>query len=284
MRPRLEWLETFLAIVETGSLTGAAERIARSQSAVSLQLGRLEDAVGARLFRRQGRRVALTEIGEKLVPLARRAVDAADAASSVARDSQRRLVRAGVLEEYVDCLLPGLLEDIAQRDPRVAVEVQCESSRVLEQRVRGGQLDLAFVLAEEIEGCGVPVVADPVVWLQAPGSDLMPRRPLPVALFDQACSWRTRAIDALAGIDFDVVFTSASVAGIRAGIRSGAAVGVLAVSTAGAGLETVRGAGAPPALAPAELVLVTGASGKREEELFVSGGRRQFAGRGSAAS
>lgn len=276
MRPRLEWLETFLAIVETGSLTRAAERIARSQSAVSLQLRQLEQALDVRLFSRQGRRVTLTPAGEKLVALAQRAVDAANATVTAVGHGTRHLVRTGVPEEYADCLMPGLLRDPGLRNPALTVEIQCASSAVLERRLRGDSLDMAFVLAEEVEGTGEAVATDPVVWLQAPGADLMTRRPLPVALFDQACSWRNRAVEALAGRDFEVVFTSASVAGIRAGIRSGAAVGVLAASTAGPGLEILKGPGAPPPLPPAELVLLRGRVRDQDVSLFVDGARRQF--------
>lgn len=276
MRPRLEWLETFLAIVETGSVTGAAERIARSQSAVSLQLRQLEETVNARLFSRQSRRVTLTTAGETLVPHARRAVDAVDAASAAVGNRERHLVRAGVPEEYAERLVPGLLRDLALQDPALIIEVQCAASGILERRVQDGRLDLAFALAEEVAGPGEPVATDPVVWLQAPGSHLATRRPLPVALFDHACGWRNRAIAALAGIDFEIVFTSASVAGIRAGIRSGTVVGVLAASTAGTGLEVIRSADAPPGLAPAQLVLLRGESRDHDVEIFMKGGRRQL--------
>lgn len=79
-----------------------------------------------------------------------------------------------------------------------------------------------------------------------------------MALFDQACSWRSKALDALdrAGIDFRVVFTSASVAGVRAGILSGVAVGVLARSTAGSRLAPIPVVDAPPSLPHAELALI----------------------------
>lgn len=278
MRPRIEWLETFLAIVETGSLTRAGERIGRTQSAVSLQLRHLEDAVGAQLFHRDRRRVSLSAAGEKLVPLAQRAVDAADAAALGVRDQNQRMLRVGVPEEYADRLVPGLLGHLARREPTLAVEVQCAGSAILERRVRGDSLDMAFALAEEIDHRGEPVATDPVVWLQAPNVSVTGRRPLPVALFDHACSWRNRAIEALeaAGIDFRVVFTSASVAGVRAGIRAGFAVGVLAESTAGGELAPVRGPDAPPALAPAELVLLRGGTGNEDVELLVSGARAQL--------
>lgn len=278
MRPRIEWLETFIAIVETGSLTKAAERIARSQSAVSLQLHQLEDTVGARLFGRRGRGMAPTPAGEKLLPIARRAVSAVREAGAVALDAGQRIVRAGVPEEYADHLVPGLLADLAERDPALTVEVECTSSPILERRVRSGHLDLAFVLAEEIEGAGEPVAVDPVVWLQKAGSRLSRHRPLPVALFEQACGWRNRAIESLdrSGIDFEIVLTSASVGGIRAGLRAGFAVGVLAASTAGTGLERISGRGAPPSLSDAELVLLRGTSQAEDAELLVSGARQQL--------
>lgn len=279
MRPRLEWLETFLAIVETGSLTKSGERIGRSQSAVSLQLRRLEESLGARLFHRDNRRVALTAAGEKLLPLARRAVDAADAATLVVAGHDRRTVRLGVPEEYADRLVPGLLKDLARRDPSLAVEVQCASSPVLERRTRNGRLDMAFTLAEEVVGPGQPVATDPVLWLQAADREPSAQRPLPVALFDHACSWRNRAIEALddAGFDFRVVFTSASVAGVRAGLRAGLAVGVLAASTAGPDLEQIQGGNAPPQLAPAELVLLPGRAHDADVKLLVDGARAQLA-------
>lgn len=265
MRPRLDWLETFLAIADTGSLTRAGTRVARSQSAVSLQLRQLEEALGTRLFDRDTRHVALTAAGERLVPLARRTLECADAASLALQERPRRTVRVGVPEEYADRLLPEVLDVAGRHDPALVFEVECAASAELERRVRQRRLDLAIALAEEIEGEGRPVCSEPVEWLEAPGAGASRRRPLPVALFDQACSWRSKALAALeaADVDYRVVFTSASVAGVRAGIRAGFAVGALARSTAGPELQPVSAADAPPALPPAELVLL-GAGEERD--------------------
>ncbi len=247
MRIRLDWLETFIAIAETGSLTRAGERVARSQSAVSLQLRQLEDMLAVRLFDRGTRHVVLTAAGERLLPAAYRTIGAAEAAvGSVALD-EPRAVRVGVPEEYADSVIPDVLAGLARGTAGLAVEVQCAASGVLERRVTAGRLHLAFAMADEIEGRGEAVVTDRTVWLCAPGFD-SGRRPLPVALFDQACSWRHRAIEALdaAGIDYRVVFSSASVAGVRAGIRAGLAVGALGSSTAGDSLIRRRRRAARP--------------------------------------
>lgn len=257
MRPRAEWLETFLAIADSGSLTRAGARVARSQSTVSLQLQQLEDVLGVRLFDRDTRHVRLTAAGERLVPLAQRALEATDAAVRVGQEGAPRTVRVGVPEEYADRLLPALLA-AAGRGGGSRFEVECTGSAELERRVEAHRLDLAVVLGDEIHAKGRPICSDPVIWLEAPGRDLSRQRPLPVALFDQDCSWRSKALDALdrGGVDFRVVFTSPSVAGVRAGIRAGVAVGVLARSTAGPDLEPVRSGEAPPSLPDAELALI----------------------------
>jgi len=258
MRPRLDWLETFLAIAETESLTHAASRVARSQSAVSLQLRQLEDALETRLFDRTTRHVHLTSAGERLLPWARNTLAAADAAALAVQDGALRVVRVGVPEEYTDRLLPELLEVAGRRDPGVEFEVECTDSAELERRVEQGRLDFAVVLADEIKGKGRAICSDPVLWMQAPGCDVSQKRPLPIALFDQACSWRRQAMDALAGagLDYRVVFTSASVSGVRAGIRSGMAAGALARSTAGPDLEPVSDATKLPRLPDARLMLI----------------------------
>lgn len=279
MRPRLDWLETFLAIAESGSLTRAGVRVARSQSAVSLQLHRLEEALDARLFDRDTRHVRLTPAGERLLPLARRTLEAVDAAVLALSDRPRRTVRVGVPEEYADRLIPAVLDETGRRDPALLFEVECAASVELERRVRQRRLDLAVVLGEEIEGQGQPIHSDPVVWLEAPDRSPSRRRPLPVALFDQACSWRSKALDALqaAGIDYRVVFTSASVAGVRAGIRAGFAIGALARSTAGADLRPVSGSEAPPPLPPAELMLLGAGVGEADTSSLVERVRSSLA-------
>ncbi|MDZ7748478.1 MAG: LysR substrate-binding domain-containing protein [Halofilum sp. (in: g-proteobacteria)] len=262
MRMRLDWLETFVAIAESGSLTVAGERVARSQSAVSLQLRQLEDAVGARLFDRGPRHVALTAAGERLRPWARRALEAADGALGAAVLDEPRSVRIGVPEEYADGVIPELLAGLARGHGGVAVELQCAESAVLERRLAAGRLDLAFALADEVERRGEAVATDPTDWLCARGFDAA-RRPLPVAVFDQACSWRRRALEALeaAAIDYRVVFTSASVAGVRAGIRAGLAAGAIGRATASDDLEPLPAPAAPPALPASELVLLRAAGG-----------------------
>ncbi len=260
MRPRLDWLETFLAIADTGSLTGAGERVARSQSAVSLQLRRLEETVGARLFARDTRHVALTGAGERLLPRARRTLAAADEAAEVVALQSPRTVRVGVPEEYADGVIPPALAALVRGAGGLAVEVHCAQSADLERRLEAGRLDLAFALADEVGARGEAITRDRTTWFAARGFDGA-RRPLPVAVFDQACSWRRRALEALdrAAIDYRVVFSSASVAGVRAGVRAGLAAGALGASTATGDLVALGGEHAPPELPASGIVLLRAA-------------------------
>ena len=283
MRLRLDWLETFVAIAETGSLTRAGERVARSQSAVSLQLRRLEDVVGARLFERDTRHVALTPAGERLLPCARRTLAAAGEAVEVTALAAPRVVRVGVPEEYADGVIPSALAALARGADGLAVEVQCAQSAVLERRLDGGGLDLAFAIGDEIAAEGEPVTRDRTCWFAADGFDTA-RRPLPVALFDQACSWRHRGLEALerARIDYRVVFTSASVAGVRAGIRAGLAVGALGASTATADLAVLTGRGAPPDLPACEIVLLRAPGIDAQIEALATRAHERLAGRAPA--
>ncbi|MEM7408145.1 MAG: LysR family transcriptional regulator [Pseudomonadota bacterium] len=258
MQPRLEWFETFLAIAEHQSFTGAGERLARSQSAVSLQLRQLEALTGRALFERDTRHVRLTAAGERMIPAAHRALEAAQAALRTSADAGRRLLKVGVPEEYVDRLVPALVQHTRGEDPGVAFEVECAPSAELEARLNARDIALAFVLADEVRAEGELVATDPIRWLQASGSTVSTERPLPVALFDRDCSWRNRALKALdnAGIDYRIAVTSSSVAGVRAGIRAGIAVGALAESTAGPALEDLVGPSAPPPLGRSRLVML----------------------------
>lgn len=93
-------LRTFLAVVETGSITAAADRVSRSQSAASLQIGKLETSLGQRLFERHGRGVVLTQAGERLLPVARDVTGLLDATQrEMTADGLSGTLRLGVPDD-----------------------------------------------------------------------------------------------------------------------------------------------------------------------------------------
>jgi DNA-binding transcriptional LysR family regulator len=252
MEPRLEsgLLRTFLAIAEGGSFTRAAEAVHRTQSAVSMQVKRLEEGVGRPLFRRGGRGVVLTPPGEALLPKARRIVRLLDeAASSLAAEEVTGPVSIGVPEEYGSNLLPGILARFATIHPGVQVTVRCEPSDGYAAAVARGELDLAVVTAEPGEPEDAVLLHDPIEWVTSEAQGAHERDPLPLAMFDRGCWWRHRALEALeeAGRPYRIAYTSASVAGVQAAVSSGLAVAVLGRSTLPTGARTLgKRDGFPP--------------------------------------
>ena len=139
-------LRSFVAIVDTGSFTRAAERVNKTQSAVSMQIRRLEEQLGRPLFAKQGRGVRLTEDGEKLIDYARQMLQIEAAAfASVSRKALAGRIRFGIPDDYAESFLPEIVTRFARRHPLVELTVVCESSSCLAERVDGGELDMAVV-------------------------------------------------------------------------------------------------------------------------------------------
>lgn len=230
--PRLdsELLRSFLTVAEAGSVSAGANRLLRTQSAVSHQLQKLEEVLGQRLFARHGRGVTLTARGGELLPIARHVVETLDQTVVSMRDVQiRPEIRLGIPEEYGDTLLPSILSGFSGERPGVRILVRCGSSADFPGLLETGEMDLALHTPESVRSDDEVVHREAAVWAGSAFHDVQNRRPLPVALFDKACWWRERCLDLLqkAGVDYEIVCTSESVAGVRAAISAGVAVGVL---------------------------------------------------------
>src|SRR5580692_11941301 len=132
----VDQLRSFIAIAETGSFTKAAEVVNKTQSAVSMQMKRLEERLERPIFTRDGRASKLTEDGERLLDYARRIVRLnveAVAAFSDAELSGR--VRLGVPDDYVDRYLPEIMARFSRVYPGVELSVFCEPSLDLMARI-----------------------------------------------------------------------------------------------------------------------------------------------------
>ncbi|CDX61874.1 putative transcriptional regulator, LysR type [Mesorhizobium plurifarium] len=229
-----ELLRTFLTVAKAGSLSGGAARLFRTQSAVSLQVQKLENAIGQRVFERHGRGVVLTAAGERLLPVAR---DVGEMLNQVVADLRgapvEEEIRLGIPEEYGDTALPSILATFTEQEPTARIFVRCSSSMEFPRALAAGELDLALHSPEHVSTDDVVVHSERAVWAGSAFHSVETRRPLPVALFDKACWWRERCLDLLrkSGLDYQIVCTSQSVSGVRAAIAAGAAVGVLPQST-----------------------------------------------------
>ncbi len=223
-------LRSFLAVAKAGSVSRGAGRLLRTQSAVSLQVQKLEEIVGQQLFDRHGRGVSLTTRGEQLLPIARQVVETLDqAVIAMRRPDDKREIRFGMPEEYSDTLLPAILASFAQEQPRARILLRCGSSVDFPAALAAGELDIALHTPEIIAADDMVVHREAAIWVGSAFHDVESRRPLPVALFDRACWWRDRCLDLLqkAEVDYEIVCTCESVAGVRAAISAGLAIGVL---------------------------------------------------------
>lgn len=227
----LDLLRSFVSVVDAGGFTRAGERVHRTQSTVSQQIKRLEESVGRPLLCRNGKKAVLTEEGERLLSYARRilllANEARDAMSLPASEG---LVRLGLPEDFAARRLTGLLSDFARSRPGLRLHVQCGLSVNLRRALNRAELDLALVKREAGEPGGLCAWPERLSWVS---SSLHPidfhRDPLPLAVFEQGCLYRNRAIHAAesAGRNWHIAYTSPNLSGIQAAVSAGLGVSIL---------------------------------------------------------
>jgi DNA-binding transcriptional LysR family regulator len=227
---QLDWLRAFVAVVDAGSLSAAAPQVHRSQSAVSMQLLKLEDAVGRPVLSRGPRHLELTPTGAELLVHARRLLALhAEAQAALHGPQLSGRVRLGVPDDYADAYLTPLLRRFAARHANVEIVLDCEQSTSLIPRVQRGELDLALV-SRDRPSRGTLLFHEPLVWVAAARHEAWRRDPLPVAVYEAGSLARRDALAALAAQrrTHRVVYNSSSLAGQLAAVRSGIAVAVLA--------------------------------------------------------
>jgi DNA-binding transcriptional LysR family regulator len=220
-----ELLRSFVAIADHGGFTRAADAVNRTQSAISMQMKRLEEDVLQRpLFERDGRQVRLTAEGQVLLGYARRILKLHGEVMTTFREPHMvGSVRIGTPDDYVMRFLPGILSRFAQAYPLVQVEVHCEPSFQLLQR---RDLDLSIVTREPGAEIGQLLRRERVVWAEAAGFNAHEQRPIPLAVFNSECfcrAWACNALDSL-GIPFRIAYTSPSLSALMAIVGAGLAV------------------------------------------------------------
>lgn len=239
-------LRAFVFIAEDGSFSRAAERVGRTQSAVSMQVQRLETALGKRLFERgRGGQVTLTPQGAMLLDRARELLSLNDQIWNSFHTPQiQGRVRLGTPDDYALRYLPPVLKSFADTHPGIEVAVDCAPSVELFPKLRNGELDLSL-LSEGEEVANWPSVElwrGPLRWITSDRYAPHRLNPLPLALSRTSCSWGKAAITALeaAGRNYRLAYTSASQMGTHAPVMAGLAVTVSTISWVPDGLRVVR--------------------------------------------
>lgn len=256
----LDLVRAFVTIAEARSFTRAAQRLGRTQSAVSLQVRRLEDRLRAQLFVRDPRSVTLTLEGEALLPQARRLLRVNDEIVAGLEEAEiEGEVRFGAPEDIATTYLPEILAAFARSHPRVALEVVCDFTLNLQARFDQGALDLALIKREPAgPDAGVRVWREPLVWAAA-DREVLERDPvMTLAVSPPPDVYRRRALTALeaCGRAYRIGFTSPSLAGLHAALRAGLGVTVLPLEMAPSDMVILGGEDGLPVLPDAEIALI----------------------------
>jgi DNA-binding transcriptional LysR family regulator len=262
-------LRSFLAIVDAGSFTKAADRVHKTQSAVSMHIRRLEEQLGCALFVKQGRGSRLTEEGERLIEFARRMVQVeAGALAALSRKGLRGAARLGIPDDYAESFLAEILARFNRRHPLVEVSVVCEASTDLAPQVAAGALDLALITDHEgLKGFEL-LREEPLVWTASDRFQVEEGAPIPLALGSVTCCWRRATDEALATAAPGVArtrFYSKNFSAIGTLLRSGLAATTLPASLVGPGLKVLGPAENLPEL-PLNRMGLIHAPGRPSEE------------------
>jgi len=240
-------LRSFMLIAEGHSVTDAAALVGRTQSAVSMQIKRLEEVLGQPLFSRgKGGAVEPTPHGRHLLEHARQILALNDQAVAAFRSPLiSGTVRLGSPDDYALAYLPAILKRFAETHPAVQVDVRCSPSVELQRLLKAGELDLTL-LSNGLQPADWPAQElwrGPLVWVTSTRFSPHRQDPLPLALASgPGCDWADAAIHALeqAGRRYRVAYTSASQIGSHAPVVAGLAVTVSTLSWLPEGARPVR--------------------------------------------
>ncbi|SHG44351.1 LysR family transcriptional regulator [Cognatishimia maritima] len=243
-------LRSFMAVADLGGVTKAAGFLNLTQSAVSMQLKRLEELLGVSLLDRSGRTVALTPEGEQLLGYARRMVSLNDeAVRRLTHDDFEGELRLGVPYDIVYPAVPQVLQQFASAYPRVKVILNFSFTRALKEEFEKGDFDLILTTESTPMAGAETLCTMPLVWVGAPGGASWRRRPLRFAS-SRRCLFRPPTLAALdrAGLEWESAIDSHSDRAIEATVSADLAVMTMLEGTEPPRLEVINHGGSLPDL------------------------------------
>lgn len=255
----LDLLRSFVSVVDTGGFTRAGEQVNRTQSTISQQIRRLEEAVGKPLFQRDRRAVHLTEAGETLIGYARRMLMlAGEARDALGQGPAPAIIRLGIPEDFAINALTGVIASFALTRPQVRMEVRCDLSVNLRDGLSRGLFDVILAKREPNAGPAFACWPEHLVWTAGRDTSAIDEAdPLPLVTFLPGCLYRDRAIRALEAIGrrWRIAYESPNLMGVQAAIAGGLGIGLLEAATLRDDHRALdRTIGLPP-IPPTELAL-----------------------------
>jgi DNA-binding transcriptional LysR family regulator len=250
-------LRTFVTLVDLGGFTRAGEALGRSQPAISLQMKRLEEAIGAPLLRRDARDLGLTIEGETLLGYARRILRLNDEAlAAVGPATGGAVVRLGIPNDFAALLLPRVLAQFAEENADVRVSLVCELSHVLLDQLAQGALDVVVAMHREPVAPPAAMLrawTERLVWVGTGDTQVPDRAPVPLVAYPEGCAYRMAMLKALnlAERPWRLALDSPSLAAIEGAVRAGLGITVMAERTVPPGLAALPPSSGLPGLADA---------------------------------
>jgi DNA-binding transcriptional LysR family regulator len=232
MTPRnldMDVLRSLVAFDDHGTLAGAAEKVGRTQAALSLQMRKLEEQVGEALFERASRKLVLTASGLLLLGYARRILALNDEAQHAVRATRLSgQLRFGASQDFGEAWLPPVLAQFRKAHPSLALEIRVDGGTKLVAAVDAGEIDMGLALGLGEKSNAITIGHLPLVWVAHRDFRWTRGTPLPLAVFTSPCRFRNKGVAALdaAGIPWTVALTSPGLHGVWAAVNAGLGVTV----------------------------------------------------------
>lgn len=238
----MELLRTFVAITEFSTFAAAADRVHRTQSAVTQQMQRLESQLGFTVFQKAGRNKQLTAQGAKLLEYAARILALNDEAISMLdMDDVTGSLRIGAPNDTAETILPSLLSRFAKIYPQLRMEIHAGRSPFLMQALRRGEIDLTVSTRKTDAHPGIILRTSPTVWLCSSDYIHNPANPVKLVVADEPSLFREIALQALdqAKIPYRISYVAPTLVGIKAALRAGLGITARSIEMIGPELRVL---------------------------------------------
>lgn len=227
----LDLLRTFIAVFETGSFSGAAKRVGRTQSAVSLQIKRLEELLKHNVLDRDNRNVELSTTGEILKDYAYKIIELND--ETYLRISEAEIsgvLKLGAPEVLTATHLSHILKSFQKEHPTIALDVTCKLSDELLHDYNKGEYDVVTFLREtQDQDSGTILYKEKLKWAQGKGVDFSGSRSVPLILSPAPCIYRKLAIEVMekSKVEWRTVINAHSLSGRLSAVKNGLGIALI---------------------------------------------------------
>lgn len=260
----IDALKSLLAFVDTGSITRAAQQVNRTQSAISMQMKKLESDLDKVLFEKHGRNLILTKDGHALVGYAKQLVAHYDnTLCQIKNSGLAERIRLACPDDYATTILPKVVAKMHQIWPNLDLHIRCLPSNIIRQQLDNNELDIAIVTRSFDSEEGLVICKDAGVWVSNGDSEIVNKETLPIVTFQQDCRFHHAAIEGLhkQQTPFKIIAQSASVSAMYGLVKAGLAIGVMARSSK-ADLVEISSQTMPP-LPEISIVLLVNSNSQR---------------------